>query len=388
MKEKLKVIHIVTLLELGGAQQNTLFTVTHLDRKKFDVGLICGSGAILDAEAKKIPNLALYFVPTLVRPIHPVKDLICLFQLIRILKKEKPDIVHTHSSKAGILGRIAARIAGVPIIIHSIHGFGFNPYQKIFVRWLFVFLERWTSKFSQTLIAVSKENIREGLELNIGKESQYVLIRSGIDIKKIKQTAEASDPARLKKTFGIPGNVKVVLTIGPFKIQKDPLSFVRLAGKVSASFPEAQFFMAGDGELREEIENLIRSLRLENHVRLLGWQRNVPELLRICDLFVMTSLWEGLPRAGVEALIVGKPVIAFAVNGLKEIVKDGENGFLFPPGEIDAMSQKVVQVLKEPILREQLSKNAVRSIDDSFDIHKMVHQQEDLYETLSASIKS
>ncbi|MBI3012690.1 MAG: glycosyltransferase family 4 protein [Elusimicrobia bacterium] len=380
---KIKVAHIVTLLELGGAQQNTLFTVANLNREKYEVILICGQGAFLDEEAKKIPNLTLYFLENLVRPIHPIKDLVALFQIKKILSAEKPEIVHTHSSKAGILGRIAAYWAGAPHILHSIHGFGFNPYQKLFVRNLFIFLEKWMAKISEKLIAVTKENIETGLQLEIGRRDQYCLIRSGVDIQKILSNNSACNPAQLRKSLNLSSDSKIILNVAPFKIQKDPLSFVRLAVLVRKKMPECRFLMVGDGDLRVETESLIQSLQLNDSVKILGWRRDIPELLAISDLFALTSLWEGLPRAAVEALIVGKPVIAFAVDGLKELIQDGKNGFLFPPGTLDSMGEKIVQVLKNETLRKTLSENASQSIDSSFDIHQMVRDQENLYATLA-----
>src|SRR3989344_6523179 len=237
--KKLKVAHVITLLEMGGAQGNTLFTVTRLDRKDFDVLLIAGKGGVLDDQARAIPRLKTYFLPNLIRSIHPLKDFLCLLDLRRILKEEKPDIVHTHSSKAGILGRIAAKLAGTPVIIHSIHGFGFNPYQKFFTRRLFIILEKWIAKFTHCLIAVSEENIRQGLSLGIGEKSRYTLIRSGVDIQDIRRRTETSDAKALRKSLAIPEDEKIVLSIGPFKLQKDPVAFVECAARVLKEFPKA-----------------------------------------------------------------------------------------------------------------------------------------------------
>lgn len=383
---KTKVIHIITMLEMGGAQGNTLFTVAHLDREKFEVGLIAGPGGIQDDSARKIKNLKLEFVPTLVRPISPIKDFLCLLDLIKILKREKPDIIHTHSSKAGILGRIAAILASVPVTIHSIHGFGFNPYQKFFVRWLFVFLEIIIAKFTDVLVAVSQENIEQGLRLGMGRREQYVLIRSGVDIQKIHSSARAADLSALRKNLGIPDGAKIVLSAGPFKIQKDPVAFVEVAGKVLKDVPQAVFIWSGDGELRPQVEEKIRTLGIGASVKLLGWRKDIPEFMALCDVFVLTSLWEGLPRSCVEALIVGKPVVAYAVDGVPEIVKDQENGYLIKPGDRGGFAAKVAMLLKDPGLSRRLSAAAVKSIDDSFDIRGMVKSQESLYAKTLASV--
>ncbi len=371
------------MLELGGAQGNTLFTVANLDREKFEVGLIAGPGGIQDEKARKIPNLKLEFVQALVRPIRPLEDLTALIHLFLIFRREKPGIVHTHSSKAGIVGRIAARAAGVPVIIHSIHGFGFNPYQKFFIRWIFIFLEKWIAQFTHILIAVSQNNIEEGLKLGIGKREQYVLIRSGVDIAKIKANAQAADVKSLRKNLNIPDGKKIVLTFGPFKLQKDPISFVEIAAKVKKEIPDVIFLWSGDGDLRPKAEEKIKELNLQDTVKILGWREDVPALLSLCDLFILTSLWEGLPRSGVESLIAGKPVVAFSVDGVPEIVKDGVNGYVLKPGDKEGFAARVIRILKDPELYKKFAQNASKSIDASFDIHGMVRSQEDLYTTLS-----
>ncbi|OGR89261.1 MAG: hypothetical protein A3A86_01990 [Elusimicrobia bacterium RIFCSPLOWO2_01_FULL_60_11] len=377
--KKAKVIHIITMLELGGAQGNTLFTVEHLDLEKFDVGLISGPGGIQDDAARKIENIKLEFVPNLVRPISPIKDFLCLLELTKILKREAPDIVHTHSSKAGILGRLAARSAKVPVIIHSIHGFGFNPYQNFLIRWLFITLEIFIAKFTDILVAVSQENIEQGLRLGIGRREQYVLIRSGVDIGTIQTSARATDLSALRKELGIADGTKVVFSAGPFKLQKDPVAFVEVAERVLKTVPQTVFIWSGDGELRPQVEAKIRSLGIGASVKLLGWRKDVPALMALCDIFVLTSLWEGLPRSAVEALILAKPVVAYAVDGVPEIVKDQENGFLIRPGDKGGFAAKLSMLLKDPGLRGRLSASAVKSIDSTFDIRGMVKAQEGLY---------
>ncbi len=383
---KIKVCHMVTLLELGGAQQNTLFTVRHLDRSKFDVSLVCGEGAFLDDEARKIPNLKTHFVKNLVRPVHPFKDLACLFDLIALLRREKPDIVHTHSSKAGILGRMAARFAGTPVVIHSIHGFGFNPYQSFLSRSLYVWLEKAMARISHKLIAVSQENIDLGVSLNIGCRKDYVLIRSGVDVAAIRERAHKSDAGTLRAELGAASSSKVILNIGPFKLQKDPLSFIEFASKVAQRVPNAQFWMAGDGELRGAVEAKIAALNLKNKVKLLGWRRDIPELMNAADLHVLTSLWEGLPRSSLEALILSKPVVAFAVNGLNDIIRNGENGYILNPGDVSGLAERAADVLSNDALAKKLSDGASGTIDETFDINNMVRYQEELYENLTNKI--
>ncbi len=382
MKNKIKVIHIITLLELGGAQQNTLFTVRHLNPEKYDVGLIAGSGGILDEEAGKIAHVRTIFVKNLVRPIRPWQDCKAIWDLAAILRREKPDIVHTHSSKAGIIGRIAAKIAGVEKIVHSVHGFGFNPRQKFFVRWLFIILEKWIAHFTDCLIAVSQDNIQTGLAKGIGKPEQYRLIRSGVDIDQIKDQAQKTNLVELRENLKIAPQMHIAVNIGPFKIQKNPLGFLDFAKIALQKLPNLTFLMVGDGGLRPQLEQKLRDLKLQDKVRLLGWRRDIPSLLALADCLVMTSLWEGLPRASVEALILGKPVFAYAVDGQRDIIQNGFNGYIVEPGQNETLAEKLAQTLRDPKELEKLKKNAQKTIDISFNIHHMVRQQEELYSSL------
>ncbi|HET9870580.1 MAG TPA: glycosyltransferase, partial [bacterium] len=200
MRRRLKVAHLITRLELGGAQQNTLYCCQHHDRKKYEVILICGEGGRLDEEARWIKDCRKYFLSELKHPIHPYWDFLALKRLTEILRLEKVDLVHTHSSKAGILGRFAAKRAGVPHIIHTVHGWGFHPGQSPAPRLLYQALERWAAGFTDKLIAVSGENKRAGLAARIGRPRQYEVIHSGVDPKRYALDGAAA--LRARKALG------------------------------------------------------------------------------------------------------------------------------------------------------------------------------------------
>jgi len=385
MEEKIKVAHIITKLELGGAQRNTLYTAENLNRDLFSVILISGEGGILDDEARELKNIKLYFVKELIREINPLSDFFALIKLIKILKKEKPDIVHTHSSKAGILARWAAKFTDVPIIIHTFHGFGFNDYQKPLVKNFFILLEKITAKITDKLICVSNENIKTALKNRIGTQDKYILIRSGIKIFNYRDIK--IDIRQKKLELGLKENSKIITTIGPFKPQKNLLDFIEMAKIVTFSPSHLltfspYFLIIGDGQQRKELETKIKNLRLNDKVYLLGWRKDIPEILAITDVFVMTSLWEGLPRAVVEAMVSGKPVVAYSVDGIKDIIVDGKNGFLAEPKDIKTLSEKVVKILSDENLAKKIGENARSTIDETFDIDFMVKQQEKLYSEL------
>ncbi|MBN1384091.1 MAG: glycosyltransferase family 4 protein [Elusimicrobia bacterium] len=384
--DKIKVIHIITLLELGGAQQNTLYTCEHLNKNNFEAILICGKGGILD---KKTKNIKTYFIPELIRKISPLYDLIALIKIYKILKKEKPDIIHTHSSKAGILGRWAAYIynkfeirsaswrtkSQIRIkVIHTFHGFAFHDYQNWLIRKFYILLERWTAKISDSLIAVSRENISKGLKNKIGTKEKYTLIRSGI---KLQDYTIETDIKQKKRQFGI-NDENVVGMVACFKPQKAPLDFIKTAELVCRELPDTKFMLIGDGILKKQINGSIKKLSLEKNFILTGWRQDVNEIIKIFDIFVLTSLWEGLPRVIIEAMATGIPVVATYVDGTREVVREGLTGFIVKPHETEKMAERILRLLKNSELRQNFSREA-RKLTAEFDIDLMVAQQEKLY---------
>jgi len=369
------------MLELGGAQENTLYTCGNLNKEKFDVFLITGPGGILD---KKTDKIRTYFVKELIREICPIYDFIALIKIYKILKKERPDIVHTHSSKAGILGRWAAYLLRTSDfglrtmkIIHTFHGFGFHDFQNFIVKSIFVNIERITAKISDILIAVAHDNVKKGLNNKIGKKGQYIVIRSGIKLQDYKKTV---DTANIKKGLGITSE-PVVGMIACFKKQKSPLDFVHTARYVCDEKPETKFLLVGDGALRPKIESLIKKLNLEKNVILTGWRNDVPEMIKVFDVLILTSIFEGLPKVVVEAMASGVPVVATYVDGTKEIVQEGLTGFFVRPHENQKMAERIVRLLNNPELRKSFSEQAIKYVRE-FDIDLMVRQQEELYQKL------
>ncbi|MBI5181899.1 MAG: glycosyltransferase family 4 protein [Nitrospirae bacterium] len=380
MHSKIKVVHIITKLELGGAQENTLYTVSHLDKKKFIPVLITGTEGLLVDDAKRL-GIEAHFLPSLVREINPVKDITALLDIRRLLLKIKrssqsPIIVHTHSSKAGIIGRWAAFFAGIPVVIHTYHGYGFNDYQSISKRRLFILLERLTARITTRFIAVSKNNIEKGIDAKIFKRDDVELIRSGIDISEFSDIK--INKAKKKKELQVDFDKPLVGMIACFKPQKAPLDFIKAAHLVHQKMPDVRFIVAGDGELRPSMEELINSLGLKDKIKLLGFRRDIPEIMKCLDVFVLTSLWEGLPRVILQALAAGVPVVATEVDGSSEVVKNGINGFLIKPGDAEGIAEKIMYILQEiKDFKFQISDS--KSILDEFDINLMVRQQEKLY---------
>lgn len=377
-RDGVRVCHVITRLELGGAQDNTLYTVRHL-RSPFQASLACGAGGILDEEATRL-GIPVTFVPDLVRSIRPHRDVAALGALTRLFRRQRPDIVHTHSSKAGILGRLAARAAGVPVIVHSIHGFGFNDEQPIPVRMAFVALERLLAPLTTRFIAVSRANIARGTALRILRPDKVSLIRSGVHLRDFE--AAAADPAArsggVRAELGLAPGTPLVGMIACLKPQKAPEDFVEMAARVASQRPEARFLLAGDGALRGRVEQRVAASGLAGRVHLLGWRRDVPRLMASLDVLVLTSLWEGLPRVIPEAFAASVPVVATAADGSADLVEDGVNGFLCRPHDVAGLADRVTRLLDDRDLGRRLAASA-RAAAREFDIDAMVRAQERLY---------
>lgn len=385
MKDRspIPVLHVITRLIVGGAQENTLYTAARLDSQRYRLEVISGpqtgsEGSLIEeAQAQGIP---LEIFPDLLRQVSPLHDLRALAALTRHMGRENYAIVHTHSSKAGILGRLAARRAGTPAIVHTVHGWSFHDYMPPPTRRLYILLERWMARFTDALIVVTEKDIEKGLGAGIGRREQYHLIRSAIPLDQF-------DPARydrlaIRQELGLPLDTPVIGSVGRFSTQKNPLDWVRVAGIVGRARPEAHFLLVGDGPLREEVEALLAREGLTGRVVLTGLRRDAPRLLAAMDVFLLTSLWEGLPRTIPEARAMGLPVVATRANGTTEAVEDGLTGYLCRPGDLKTMAERVIALLDNPVLRAEMGARGRALALAEFDLQVMIEKIEDLYSML------
>jgi glycosyltransferase involved in cell wall biosynthesis len=373
------VVHIITKLELGGAQQNTLFTIAHLNRERFRPYLITNNEGILVSEAMALNGVKTFLLPELIREINPLKDIRALFKIRGILKSIKKSdsavIVHTHSSKAGILGRWGARLAGADVIIHTIHGFGFHDHQSSPIRTSIILLEKLTAMITDKFIAVSKANIQKGVKKGIFLVHKAILIRSGIELEEFEGVKV--NKGDKKKELGVEPTVPLVTMIGCLKPQKAPLDYVEVAHLVLQE-KDAHFILVGDGILRETVQKRMAELCLGERLKLLGWRRDIAEILAATDIFCLTSLWEGLPRVLPQAMIMGIPIVATKVDGTPEAVIDGVNGFLVEPHDVKGMAENIIYLLNHAEKAVEMGKQG-KGMVGAFDIWKMVDEQEKLY---------
>jgi glycosyltransferase involved in cell wall biosynthesis len=372
-----RVFHVITKLELGGAQKVTLMTLERLPRDRYEVGLATGPEGLLVDWANRIPDLKRVWIPSMVTELQPLRDLGALLALWRLFRRERPGVVHTHSSKAGIIGRWAAKLAGVPLIFHTVHGFGFNDFQRPIVRSFYTWLERITSRITTRLFVVSYANAEKAEKSGIVRRGEWVLSRDAIAVEEFLRPK----PRRQKlREWGIPEGKIIVGMVACFKPQKSPEDFVEIAARVLQKTDAAHFVMAGDGELRPKVEARIRKHGIDAQVTLLGWQKEseMPEIYRNLDVVVLTSLWEGLPCVFSEAMACELPIVATNVDGAREAIVVGDNGYLHEPHDVDGMAQSVLELIRDPDLRVLTGQRGRRRVME-FDIGTSVAVVESTY---------
>jgi glycosyltransferase involved in cell wall biosynthesis len=371
-----RIVHLITRLELGGAQQNTLYCVEHHDRSRFDVGVWTGQGGFLDPQARSIRDADVRLLPWLVHPVDPLRDAVAVARLAAMLVDV--DLVHTHSSKAGIIGRVAARAAGVRGIVHTVHGWSFNDVQSAATRRAYVELERAAARLTDRIVCVSASDRAKGLALGIGSADRYRILRSGIDPSLYMARVGARE--RTRASLGASAGDVLVGTVANFKPQKGPLDLVEAARRAHAKRQRLKFFVAGDGELREEVIRAVAAAGLGETMSLLGWRHDIPDLLAAADAFVLTSLFEGLPRAVLQAMAAALPVVVTDTGGTSEVVVDGVTGYLVPPGNPQAAAEALVRLADDPQLRRRFGAAGQSRLGAEFDIRRMVVDLEALYD--------
>jgi glycosyltransferase involved in cell wall biosynthesis len=377
---KINLLYIITKLELGGAQKQLLSLIRGLDKEKYNLFLFTAKDGLLINEALAIKNLNLRRSIFLERRINPLKDLAALIEATVFIKKNKIQIVHTHSSKAGILGRFAARLAKVPLIIHTVHGWSFHDYQYVVINYLYLILERISASFTGKIIVVSDFDRYKGLKNSIGCKNKYVLIRYGIEASQFEHKEKPGD---FRKSLGLKDTDLVVGMAACFKPQKAPLDFIKLAKVIKISFSNVKFILVGDGRLRQKVCALIKKLNLENQVILTGWRNDLSMILSSLDVFVLTSLWEGLPIVILEAMAAKVALVATDTGGIQEIVANAKSGYLVKPNDLLSMQAKVEALLKDPRLREEFTKASQAVIlSGEFSLNRMVADTEKIYSSL------
>lgn len=379
--KKPKILHTITRMIVGGAAENTLLSVHLLDKNKYSVSVISGvfDERSINVESFLGTDLPVITYPNLVREISPWKDVIHFIEIIKYLKKQKVDIIHTHSSKAGIIHRLAARLAGVPVIIHTVHGWSFNYRMNPLIRFFYIFLEKLADSVTDKLITVTMLDTDKGLRHRIGNPAKYLTIHSSIDIGKYRKPDKPVSDIRAE--LGILDNELVIGTVSRMDQQKAPIEFMKVAKAINSEYPEIKFLFVGDGDLRNSVEKFIIDNGLQDKVILTGTRSDINNMLAVMDIFILTSLWEGLPRVFSQAMAAGLPIVATRVDGAPEAVIEGKNGFLVDPGDTLSMKEKLQILIEDENKRIAMAEYGNKHVLPDFDVKNMISDLEQLYDS-------
>jgi glycosyltransferase involved in cell wall biosynthesis len=382
----MRVTHVITRLIVGGAQENTVASVLGLRAKpglQVDLisGLTHGPEGSLERQFDGQPG-TLRIVPKLVRPVRPWTDLQALRSLQKIFVSERPDIVHTHSGKAGVVGRLAAARARVPIIIHTIHGPSFGAFQRPLANQFFRFAERRAARVTTHFVTVADAMKRQYLAAGIGQPDQYTRIFSGFTLEPFLATT--NDPALRARLGLLPEDIVVgkIARLVPLKGHAD---LIAVAPALLKKCPRIKFLLVGDGHDREGFTRRVRELGLQNHFTFTGLVRPeaVAPLAGIMDIVVHLSSREGLARALPQALAAARPVIAYDCDGAAEACLDDQTGFLIKPGDLQTLQDRILKLAGDHSLRERLGKQGRQLARERFAVQRMVDDLYSLYQRLA-----
>ena len=376
-----RIAHVQLLPILSGVQKVTLDELASLDRAAFEPFLICRSPGPL-SETAEAHGIECLFADRLVRPISPRSDLAALAQLAGLMRRHRFDVVHTHSSKTGVLGRLAARLAGVPNVVHTVHGFSLPAANSKIEKALYFSAEWLSGRFSDAVVCL-KEADAEFTRKWLRVPSRRVhLIPNGIDASRFAPLAADARAAVRRRVFQLAEGVPAVGMVGRLCRQKNPLCFVEAADLLLGEGIEAKFFLIGDGPWNDLVETEIDRRRRGGQIVVLGWRDDVPELLGALDLFVLTSGWEGLPLALLEALACGVPAVASDIPGNRDVVADGIDGLLATPADPESFAIQMAKLLADAELRAEFGRSGRQKVAGRYQLAGRVGRMADLYAAL------
>ncbi len=379
----MKIVHVITRLILGGAQENTVLTCEGLARRGHDVTLITGpplgrEGQLLDRAMGG--GYRVVVIDALQRPVHPIRDRASYRALIRHFKQLAPEVMHSHSSKAGILARRAAGRCDVPMVVHTIHGLPFHPFQPWWLNRLYIGLERRAARQTDAIFCVADSMTRQALAAGVGQPEQYTTVRSGMDVEPYLTRPIAADAFRA--SLGLPDGAVLVTQVARLA----PLKGQEYLVAAAAELPEPiHFCLVGDGELQEELTARIDAAGLTDRFHLTGLldPADIPAVMHASDIVAHCSLHEGLARTLPQALLTATPVISYDVDGASEVVIDGQTGLLLPPKDAPALVAAIRKLADDPALRRMMGDNGRELVAEAFSAETMVDRIDRLYRELA-----
>jgi glycosyltransferase involved in cell wall biosynthesis len=382
----MRVVHIITRMIIGGAQENTLFNCLDLHCDYHDEVLLV-TGPSLGPEGDLLTqgragDLPIQTIPELVREINPVKDWLALRNLRRVIHRFNPDVVHTHSAKGGLLGRRAAFQERVPAIVHTIHGAPFHPYQSAIARNIFRLCETKAAGWCDRLISVADAMTELMVSARVAAPEKFTTIYSGMDVEPFLKANQGRDETRA--SLKIEPHHVVIGKIARLFHLKGHDDLISAAPALIASCPQVRFLLVGDGILRDSLQHRIESMGMANHFLFAGLvpPSMVPRMIGAMDVLVHTSYREGLARALPQALIAGRPVVSYDIDGAREVIIDGETGYLVAPGDSERLSRRLIQLVSDQASRERMGATGRNRFTDRFRHQTMTREIRALYEQI------
>lgn len=381
MAQKLNICHVITRMIVGGAQENTLLSAKGQVEHGHQVVLVTGpspgpEGRLLDRET--VPGLEVVTCPSLVRPLHPWRDWLAYRELTELFRACSFDVVHTHSSKAGIIGRFAARKAAVPLVVHTVHGQAFHPYQSRLKNALYITAERMAARRCDRIFAVAQAMIDQCVAARVAPAEKYKVVYSGMDMESF---LTATREQELRERLDIPADALVVGKIARLFELKGHDCLIEAARLVVEQIPNVIFLLVGDGDLRDRLQAMIARYGLSEHFRFAGLvaPREVPRYTAQMDILAHLSWREGLPRTVVQALAAGIPAVGFALDGTPEVIIENETGHLCTPGDVAGVASAIVDLLADREKRQRFGAAGRARVREQFSWHRMCDVLENEY---------
>ncbi|HEY7142416.1 MAG TPA: glycosyltransferase family 4 protein [Methylomirabilota bacterium] len=381
--ESIRLLRVITRLNVGGPALHTTLLTERLFPDRYDS--IVATGAVASDEADYLalfgrPGDRVVRVPALRREVHPAADVAALAALVRLMRRFRPHVVHTHTAKAGALGRLAARLTHVPVVLHTYHGHVFDGYFGPRRARVFLSVERALARHTDCLIAVSNAVRRDLLALGVGRAEQFRVIPPGLDLDPLLG-ADAMRGA-LREELRIPPDATLVGIVARLVHIKAHEVFLGAAARVAREAPGCRFIVIGDGERRAELEVLAARDGLATRAHFLGWRRDLPRIYADLDIVALTSRSEGSPVALIEAMAAGRPVVATRVGGVPDVVDDGVTGRLVPPGDAAAAAGAILELLSDPKRAQTIGQAARERVAPRFSVARLLTDLDELYRAL------
>jgi len=383
-ENRTKVVRIIARLNIGGPAIHVILLSAGLDPARYETVLVKGMESETEGDMMALAQergIKPLLIEKLGRELHPLGDLCTLRHLVHTLRRERPQIVHTHTAKAGTLGRIAARLAGVPIVIHTFHGHVLSRYFGPVKTRVFTIIEKILARWTDAIITVSDTCRNDLLRLGIGDEHKIVTIPLGLELDRFPQKVP-SLAGKLRERFSIPPDVPIVSHVARMVPIKRHDVLLRAIPKVWEKMPQVRFLLIGDGETRPQIEHLAQELQLDERLILTGFIREQEMIYADTDLLVLTSDNEGLPVAVIESLASGKPVVSTCVGGVPELIRDGVNGFLVPPGDPDKLAETLLKALQDMNRLREMGRKGQQTILERYSSARLIRDIDNLYQRL------